>query len=175
MSKQIDGFFDEEINAIAVKSRAIALKAAKELQEDVTRQIRSNFSNATVAFVRGVKVYSFDNAAIVRLSPLLSSFAEPQKIKGNPNLWILLPDGKKLGFKRIGKGFNWGTLKRRYGTRLRFQKVGGGFVLVFRSSVGVKAIYKLQKSVNREQKIEFFERAEAIASRGQRFEVRGQR
>ena len=163
MNKKVSNFFDGEIKAIALESKAIAVKAAKELQEDITRQIRSNFRNPTSAFVRGIKIYEFDNAAIVRLSPLLSSFAEPQKIKGSPYLWILLPDGVKLGFKRIGKGFNWDTLKRRYGNRLRFAEVRDGFVLLFRHSRGVRAIYKLQKVVNREQKIEFFEAAEKIA------------
>ena len=164
MNKKVSNFFDGEIKAIALESKAIAVKAAKELQEDVIRQIRSNFRNPTAAFSRGIKIYEFDNAAIVRLSPILSSYAEPRKIKGNPYLWILLPNGEKLGFKRIGRDFNWDTLKRRYGNRLRFVEVSDGFVLLFRHSRGVRAIYKLQKVVNREQKIEFFEKAKEIAN-----------
>ena len=162
MSKRVDRFFEEEIKARAVESRATAKALAKQLYLDVLKQLRLNFKNASLAFMRGVKLHDFEQFSVVRLSPLLSSFAEPQKIKGNPYLWILLPDGEKLGFKRIGRDFNWTILKRRYGNRLRFQQVAGGFVLLFRSQRGVKPIYKLQSVVNREQKIEFFEKAESI-------------
>ena len=161
----VDRFFNDEIKAIAVSSKAIASRLAEELQEDVLRQIRRNFSNPTTAFAKGVKIYHFETASYVRLNPLLSSFAQDTTIEGNPNLWILLPDGARLGFKRIGKGFNWSDIKRRYGNKLRFVKVTGGSVLLYRTPQGdVKPIYKLQRSVDRKQKIEFFEAAERIAN-----------
>lgn len=169
---EIDRFFNDEIKAIAVDSQAIAATLAEQLQEDVVRQIRRNFSNPTTAFMKGVKVYHFETSSYVRLaSPLLSGFAKNITISGNPNLWILLPDGAKLGFKRIGKGFRWSDLKRRYSSRLRFVKVADGSVLLYRTPTGeVKPIYKLQTAVDRKQKIEFFEAAERIASENN-FEV----
>ena len=160
---RIDKFFDEEIKEISVESRAVASRAAYELQADIQRQIRRNFVNPSFAFMRGVRVKEFENASYVRLSPILSSYAhQDTKIEGNPNLWILLPDGARLGFKRIGKGFNWTTLKQRYGTRLSFVAVDDGTVVLYRFNGAVKPIYKLQQSVNREQKIEFFSAAERV-------------
>jgi hypothetical protein len=131
---------------------------------DVLRQIRRNFRNPSAAFSKGVKIYEFDDSAIVRLSSILSVHAEPTKLQGNPNLWILLPDGAKLGFKRMGKGFNWSTLKRRFGTRLSFVPVNDGTVVLYRSDQGVKPIYKIQSSVTTKQRIEFYEKAEEIAN-----------
>ena len=160
---KIDKFFDEEIKEISVESRAVASRAAYELQADIQRQIRRNFINPSLAFMRGVKVAEFESASYVSLSPILSSYAENTTIQGSPNLWILLPDGARLGFKRIGAGFNWDVLKRRYGTKLSFVVINDGTVVLYRLPSGaVKPIYKLQHSVNREQKIEFFESAERI-------------
>ena len=152
----VDKFFDSEIKAIAVSSNAIARQAARKLQEEILSEIRRNFHNATAAFRSGVKVYDFENASVVTLSPLLSSFAQPQKIQGSPNLWILLPEGAKLGFRRLGNGFGWSDLKRRYGKRLSFVPVSDGHVVLFRTNRGqVKPIYKIQSAVNREQKIDW--------------------
>lgn len=162
---ETDQFFDSEIEAIAVDSRAAASRAARELAEDVQRQIRRNFNSPSAAFSRGVKIYEFDNASYVRLSPILSVHAEPTNLRGSPNLWILLPDGERLGFKRIGKGFNYADLKRRFGTRLSFVGVDDGTVVLYRSEQGVKPIYKIQSSVTTKQRIEFYEKAEAIAER----------
>jgi hypothetical protein len=165
MADQVSRFFDDEIKAIAVDSRAIALSAARELQRDVMRQIRRNFRNPSAAFSRGVKVYEYESAAYVRLSPILSVYAEPTKLQGNPKLWILLPDGARLGFKRIGKGFNWSDLKRRFGTKLSFVPVNDGTVVLFRDRGRVTPIYKLQSAVTTKQRIEFYEKAEDIADR----------
>ncbi len=162
---QINKYFNEEIKAIAVDSRATANRLAVELQQDVFRQIRRNFNNPSAAFSRGVKVYEFENASYVKLSPILSVHAEETRLQGSPNLWILLPEGAKLGFKRIGKGFNWDTLKRRYGTRLSFVPVNDGHVVLYRSDRGVKPIYKIQAAVTTKQRIEFYEKAEEIAER----------
>lgn len=186
---QINQFFDEQSHAIAVDSREAANRAARELAEDVQRQIRRNFNNPSAAFSKGVKVFEEDNAATrfgseasypkavasyVRLSPILSVHAEETNLRGSPNLWILLPDGQRLGFKRIGKGFSWNDLKRRFGTRLSFVAVESGHVVLFRSSLGVKPIYKIQSSVTTKQRIEFYEKAEEIADReGFTFERKG--
>ncbi len=162
---KINQFFTEEIKAIAVDSRATANRLAVELQEDVFRQIRRNFNNFSAAFSKGVKVYEFENASYVRLSPILSVHAEETKLRGSPNLWILLPDGARLGFKRIGQGFSWSDLKRRYGTRISFVSVNDGHVVLYRSVEGVVPIYKIQSAVTTKQRIEFYEKAQEMAQR----------
>jgi hypothetical protein len=162
---EIDNFFDPQIKAIAVESTAIARSAARELQADVMRQIRRNFRNPSAAFMRGVKVYEYENASYVRLSPILSVHAEPTKLQGNPNLWILLPDGARLGFKRMGKGFDWDTLKRRYGSRISIISVDDGFVVLYRDNGTVRPIYKIQSQVQTKQRIDFYEKAQEIADR----------
>ena len=158
----VDRFIDSEIKEIATSSKAIARAAAEELYYDVQRQIRQNFRNPSTAFVKGLRIYEFDNASYVRLSPILSSHARPTKLRGNPSLWILLPDGARLGMARIGKGFNWDTLRRRFGTRLSFAPVSDGHVVLYRDRGFVHPIYKIQNSVQTKQRIKFFESAEEI-------------
>lgn len=163
MVTKVDRFFEREYQTIQLESSSVAERAGYELQADIQRQIKRNFTNPSIAFMRGVKVSVFESASYVRLSPILSSYAQDITVEGSPNLWILLPDGLRLGFKPIGKGFNWDTLKRRYGTKLSFVPVTDGTVVLYRLPSGaVKPIYKLQHSVKREQKIEFFEAAEKV-------------
>ena len=163
MTDNINQFFNDEIKAIASDSNAIARSAAEELYDDVRRQIRQNFRNVSTAFSKGVKIYEYDSATYVRLSPILSSHASPTSLKGSPNLWILLPDGARLGFKRMGKGFNWDTLRRRYGTRLSFVRVRDGHVVLYRDRGRTYPVYKIQSAVTTKQRIEFYEKAEEIA------------
>lgn len=163
---EIDRFFNTEIKAIATDSKAIALEAAEELYQEVQRQIRRNFNNPSAAFSKGIKIHEYENAVYVRLSPILTSHASPTNIQGNPNLWILLPPGQQLGFKRMGTGgFSWDTIKRRYGSRLAFVPIGDGHVVLFRSPRGVLPIYKIQSQVTKKQRIKFYEKAEEIAER----------
>ena len=163
MTDNVDQFFNSEIKAIATDSKAIARYAAEELYDDVRRQIRQNFRNVSTAFSKGLKIYEYDSATYVRLSPILSSHAQSIKIQGKSNLWILLPDGARLGFKRMGKGFNWDTLRRRYGTRLSFVRVRDGHVVLYRDRGRTFPVYKIQSAVTTKQRIEFYEKAEEIA------------
>mgnify|MGYP001814571683 CR=1 FL=1 len=161
-----DKFFDEQLKEIKLDSRDALATVARKLERDIQRQIERNFKNASVAFKRGVKVHDYENASYVRLSPILSSHAQKLKIEGNPNLWILLPQGKKLGFKRFGAGgFNWAILKRRYGTKLSFVSVDDGQVVLYRYKGQVVPVYKIQQLVQTEQRIKFFEAAEKLASK----------
>ena len=163
---EVDQFFRENLQQITIDSAATAAQAARELQEDIERQIRRNFNNPSEAFLKGVKVYEYENGAYVRLSPLLSVHAEPTKLQGNPNIWILLPDGKRLGFKRMGtSGFSWDFLKSRYGNKLRFVEVSSGHVVLFRSDLGVVPIYKIQNQVTTKQRIDLDGAAEKVAER----------
>ena len=157
----VDRFFNDEITKIQLESSQVVRKTARELEQDIQSQIKNNFSSPSIAFMSGVKVYDFENASYVRLSPLLSSFASSQKTVGNPNLWILLPSGAKLGFKRLSSSFTYSDLKRRYGSRLSFIPVSNGHVVLYRQPNGVVTpIYKLQKAVNQTQKIDLYGAAE---------------
>ena len=153
----VDRFFAEEVTNIQLESKQAVRQAARELERDIQSQIKKNFSNPSTAFMAGVRVYDFANASYVRLSPLLSSFVEDKTIKGNPNLWILLPSGAKLGFKRLSSSFSYTDLKRRYGSRLSFVPVRNGHVVLYRQPSGtVTPIYKLQKAINSYQKIDLY-------------------
>ena len=163
---EIDRFFNDEIHTIEVESKEITIQASRELEANIQKQIKQNFNSTNLAFSKGIKVYEFENASYVRLSPLLSNFADPQPIKGNPNLWILLPSGQKLGFKRLSKRFTYPDLKRRYGSRLSFVPIGDGHVVLFRQRNGtVTPIYKLQPQVSNKQKIKFYETAKKIVNK----------
>ena len=160
----VDSFFDGNLKQLKLDSTRAMKSAARELERDVKRQIRKNFNNPSLAFQNGVKVHDYEGGSYVRLSPILSSHAKTTKLSSGSNLWILLPDGKRLGFKRMGTdGFNWNTLKRRYGTRISFVPVGDGHVVLYRSRYGIKPVYKIQISVTTKQRIDFYDHAEEIA------------
>ena len=143
---EIERFFDEELRQLKLDSSAETMNAARELERDVQQQIRRNFKNPSIAFQRGLKVHDYEGGSYVRLSPILSGHAEKQAISSSVNLWILLPQGQRLGFKRISSGFNWTTLKRRYGTRISFAAVSDGHVVLFRYGNGVVPIYNYSLS-----------------------------
>lgn len=161
---EVDQFFDDEIKAIAVDTKAIAKRAAEGLAEAVQRQIRRNFNNPSGAFSRGITIHEFENAVYVRLSPILSSHSRGETIQGNRRIWILLPDGERLGFKRMGTGgTSWDSLKRRYGYRLAFVPVDDGHVVLYRNAGKTTPIYKIQDQVQTKQRIRFYETADEIA------------
>ena len=161
---EVDSFFDRELREIELKSREVAHAAARELAADVIRQIKEKFNNPSLAFQRGVRVHEFKGGAYVRLSPILSAHAQVQRIRGQPNLWILLPEGKRLGFKRMSRSY-WSWLQSRHARNLSFVTVSDGQVVLFRSSSGVVPIYKIQQAVTTKQRIDFFGKAEEIASK----------
>ncbi|MGK7895896.1 MAG: hypothetical protein AB4372_20350 [Xenococcus sp. (in: cyanobacteria)] len=161
---EVDRFFDRELQQISLESREATHQAARELAADITRQIKEKFSNPSLAFQRGVKVHEFKGGSYVRLSPILSAHAETKKIRGNSNLWILLPEGQKRGFKRISPGY-WNSLQTRYGRYLSIVPVSDGHVVLYRSSSGVVPIYKIQPTVTTKQRIDFYGKAEEIANK----------
>ena len=163
-----DRFFDEELKQIDLESNRAAHDAARELERDIQRQIRTNFNSPSLAFQRGVRVSEWDGGASVRLSPILSSHGLEREQQGNPNLWILLPEGQRLGFKRIGKGFDQDLLKRRYGNQLSIVPVRGGRAVLYRGRNGTVPVYKIQSSVEMPQRIDFYGAADRI---GERYDV----
>ena len=162
MSKR---FFEREIAAISRDSRDRSHNAASELERELRRQLRRSFGSSNAAFNGGIKLYQFDSASYVRLDPLLSQHAKPQKISGSPKLWILLPDGARLGFKRIGKDFSWRNLQRRYSTNLSFVPVADGHVVLFRWRGKTSAIYKIQAQTQTSRRLKFEESAQVVGKK----------
>ncbi|MEM9273793.1 MAG: hypothetical protein AAGA80_12620 [Cyanobacteria bacterium P01_F01_bin.143] len=161
---ETERFFAEELREIELESREVAHQAARELAADVIRQIKQKFNSSSLAFQRGVRVHKFKDGAYVRLSPILSAHAQVQRIRGQANLWILLPEGKRLGFKRMNRSY-WSWVQSRHARNLSFVTVSDGQVVLFRSSSGVVPIYKIQQAITTKQKIDFYGKAEEIASK----------
>lgn len=123
----------------------------------VKGQVDRNFKTSK-RLKKGVKMYGRydedETVASVRLSPILSGHAEKRIISGNPSIWILLPDGERLGFKRMSSG-GWDKFQSRYRDRLFYQKVADGTVIVYRHSNGSNyAIYKIQSAVMTRQRLD---------------------
>ncbi len=153
--------YDRAIEEMQSSNNRAAQNAARELRDRIYSQIEENFDSNK--FFNSVYVKDFETSSTVTLSPLLASFAQSQIIKGDPNLWILLPDGERLGFKRLNANY-WKTLKPFFGKSLFYSKVPDGTVVIFRLSDGRNyAVYKIQSQLKREQKIEFWETAEQVA------------
>ena len=156
---EADRFFENELYTLRLESQEAVRSAADELKANLQKEFRSKIGWRSQNLTRGIKVYHFENASYVRLNPVLSSYAQRISIRGNPNLWILLPDGERLGFKRIGRGNGWRNLKARWGSRIFFHND----VVIFRHHSGRNyAIYKLQKQVERKQLINLEKLSEEI-------------
>ena len=160
---EVDRFFDQELREMSLGSREATRQAARELAADIMRQIKEKFNSPSLAFQRGVKVHEFKNGSYVRLSPILSAHAEEKQVRGNSNLWILLPEGQKRGFKRISPGY-WNVLQTRYANNLAIVPVSDGHVVLYKSRSGVVPIYKIQATVTTKQKLDFYDKAEEIAN-----------
>lgn len=148
---EADRFFENELYTLRLESQEAVRSAADELRANLQKEFRSKVGWQPQSLARGIKVYHFENASYVRLNPALSSYAQRVSIRGNPNLWILLPDGERLGFKRIGEGNGWRELKARWGSRIFFHNE----VVIFRHQTGRNfAIYKLQKQVDTQLRVD---------------------
>ena len=162
---EVDRFFDRELREVSLESRGATHQAARELAADISRQIKQKFTNPSLAFQRGVKVHQFKNGSYVRLSPILAAHAETKEIRSNSsNLWILLPEGQKRGFKRISPGY-WNILQSRHGRNLSIVPVSDGHVVLYKSSSGVVPVYKIQQTVATKQSIDFYGKAQEIAKK----------
>ncbi len=142
---EVDNFFNTELDTLRLESMEAVRSAADSLRLKLHQEFQQKLGWQSANINRGIKVYHYETASYVRLNPVLSSHAQRVSISGNPNLWILLPDGERLGFKRIGQGNSWRDLKAKWGSRIFLHNE----VVVFRDRSGRNyAIYKLQKRVN---------------------------
>lgn len=165
--RKAKNFFEREAQRLEKVGKGAAAQAALLLRSQTASQVRRAMD---AKLVGGISVYHFpprngQSASVVRLSPPLSAAAVSSKIQGDPYLWILLPDGKKLGFKRISNSNTWISLKRKYGDKLSMRKSNGGVNVYYSYRGRSYAVYKLSPQVNSPQKIEFLETAENIAKK----------
>ena len=148
---EVDNFFETELNTLRLESVEAVRSAADSLRLKLHQEFQQKLGWQSSNLNRGIKVYHFETASYVRLNPTLSSFAERISIRGNPNLWILLPDGERLGFKRIGQSNSWRDLKAKWGSRIFFHND----VVIFRDLNGRNyAVYKLQRQVESRPRID---------------------
>lgn len=127
-------------------ARSSPKKAARRLQRSIKSQVKSK------QLKKGAIMFWVDNSdsttATVKLSPILTSQVDPTLIRGNPRVWILLPDGEKYGFKRISKDNSWDKIRSRHLGELFSIPVSDGVVIVYRRHDGKQiAIYKIQAAV----------------------------
>ena len=147
---ELDNFFNTELETLRLESVEAVRSAADSLRLKLHQEFQQKLGWRAQNLNRGIKVYHFETASYVRLNPVLSSHAQRISIQGNPNLWILLPDGERLGFQRINKNNSWRKLKERYGRQIYFVNN----VVVYRHDSGRKfAIYKLEKRIDTRPRI----------------------
>jgi hypothetical protein len=167
--KAIKQYFAAQVKNLETAT-AIAIKTtAQKLGAETKRQLRTfkRGPGASGGFQKAVKVYNLPQsgargpASYVRLGvPWIGIFQEGGTVTGN--LIILLPEGAKLGFKRIKKGA-WDLFVRQQGANIVPKKVGTAVIIFFKKNKSLVPIYKIQKSVRLPKKLTFYENAEVLA------------
>jgi hypothetical protein len=158
--------FDDEARHLEAASRAAIRSAARKLHQEAEAQIRRNFKpkSKTKGSFGSVKVYDLPTSSRVSLKPgYLEAFAEGKTIRGKPTLIILLPDGKRLGFKRISRSNTWSSVWQRIHTKARLVGMGDGLVVLYQHRGKNYAIYKFQKQTQTPKLISLQAKASAIA------------
>ena len=156
---EVDLFFNTELATLRLESAEAVRSAADELRAKLQEEFRQKLGWKAQNLARGIKVYHFETASYLRLNPVLSAQAQRVSIRGNPNLWILLPDGERFGFKRISQNNTWRDLKARWGSRIFFHND----VVIFRHKSGRNyAIYKLEKQVDSKPRVDLDSLAKEI-------------
>lgn len=174
--KAVDQFLRSEVKNLNAATATATKVAARALKREVQKELRSNFKpgrNSNGAFFKAVKVRDLPAdparglgpASFVRLGvPFMGIFQEGGTVQGKGSLIILLPEGERLGFKRISKGNPWGEVQRRWGKFLFPIKVSDGLVIGYENpkTKTRHAVYKFQPQVTLPKKLSFLEMAEEI-------------
>lgn len=156
---------EDEARRLEASTRAAVGSAARKLQREAESQIRRNFKRKSNNGSFGsVKSYDLATSSRVSLKPgYLSAFAEGKTIRGKPTLIILLPDGERLGFKRISRRNSWPSVWQRIHKKSRLAGVGDGLVVIYRHRGRDYAIYKFQKQTTAPKLISLGAKAEVLA------------
>jgi hypothetical protein len=171
--RAIKEFFESETRNLGDATRAVVRQSARQLKSTMAKQLRQNFRSSGSAqskgFQRGVKIYDLESdltrgpASYVRLGKIQSLYQEGATLRGEPNLIILLPEGERLGFKRISKGNPWRTVWEKWGRVLQLARVSDGTVVLYRFQGKLTPVYKIQASVTVPKRLTFFEEGEKLA------------
>ena len=157
--------FEAEAAKLEAATRAAVRSAARKLRTIAESEIRRNFkskSNTSGSF-GSVKVYDLQTHSKISLKPgYLEAFTEGKTIRGKTTLIILLPDGERLGFKRINRNNSWASVWEGIQKKARLAGVGDGVVVVYSYRGKNYAIYKFQKSTTAPKLISLKARAEAL-------------
>ena len=139
-------------------------EAAESLKRFTQKQLQTQFKNRSPAWLSGIRTYHFPGQSYVRLGSAQSAFAQPTTEA--KNVWILLPEGQKLGFKRFSDRYTWRNIQAKYGNKFFSQNTPKGTVILYRHSDGqIYPVYLKKERVTQSQRIDFFSEAEKIGSR----------
>jgi hypothetical protein len=147
---------------------------ARELKLRIQRELRRNFRpgpGSNDSFFRAVKIRNLGEdgdlgpASYIRLGvPFMDAFQEGKQISGRGNLIVLLPDGERLGFRRISKGNRWAKVWETIQSRSLLLKVKTGVLVLYRYQGRRVPIYLLTKRVRLKKRLSFYEIAAEIAA-----------
>lgn len=159
--------FGDEAEKLAHQASMSIRESARSLARVAKSEIRSGFkSKKNKGSFGSVKIHDLPNSSRVSLRPgYLEAFEEGKTIRGKPTLIILLPDGERLGFKRISKSNSWASVWQRIHKKARLVGVGDGLVVIYEHRGRSYAIYKFQKQTTAPKLISLRAKAKAIADK----------
>lgn len=177
--RAVDQFFRSEVKNLESATATATAVAARALKRETLKELKRNFKPGTRSngsFFKAVRVRDLPTdlnrglgpASIVRLGvPWVGIFQDGGTVRGNDTLILLLPEGEKLGFKRITKGNPWSEVMARWGKHLFPVKVADGVVIGYTNPrTGKKtAVYKFQRQVQLTKRLSFLEMAEEIGAK----------
>lgn len=175
-SKAAREFFAAQIKDLNSATRAVIRASARQFKQEIVRQVKANFrrgSNSNGSFFKAFKIYDLDAdasrgpASYVRAGvPFMNVFEEGAviTIKKAQFLIVLLPQGEKLGFRRISKGNPWRKVWAQFGNRFVLKILPNNKMLYSYENAGkLTPVYLFTKSVKLKKRLNFFEPAEIIA------------
>jgi hypothetical protein len=168
--KALTVFFRQKEKDLTAATLAAYKVGAEKLKKDTMQELRQNFKKSrnsagffkAVSAKAGLSQRGNPYARVSMKIKFMEIFQTGGTIKGNPWLIILLPDGAKLGFKRITKGNPWKSVWESIKSRASLIKVADGILIAYKKNRTKILIYKLQKSVTVSKKLTFLERGQAI-------------
>lgn len=174
-SKAAREFFSAQIKDLNSATRAVIRASARQFKQEIVKQVKRNFkrgTNSNGSFFKAFKIYDLESdatrgpASYVRAGvPFMMVFQDGATItnKKSDFLIVLLPQGEKLGFKRISKGNPWHKVWAQFGNFFAVRKVGQGLLYTYEYRGKSTPVYFFTKSVTLKKRLSFFEPAELIA------------